>query len=113
MYGLQQLICSIMCNKEILPLPHNYNLGLAGFTGASKAFTPRVFSLRRYTLSPQVTYIMLNAGPPKYKLEVWLFEGGVGKIAFTLPSWSITWMPILVATNTRPAVSQRMPSGQA
>lgn len=63
-----------------------YILGLTGFIGSTKVLAPLVFNFRRYTLSPQDTYKMLNSGPPKQTLEVCPLDGGTGSMAFTRPS---------------------------
>src|SRR4051812_8408843 len=91
----------------------SYILGLTGLYGSRKEFAPCVFNFLRYTLSPQETYKMLNAAPPKQRFEACPFDGGIGIIAFTLPSWSITWIPNRVATYTLPAVSHFNPSDHA
>ena len=41
--------------------------------------------------------------PAKTNIGALKLERGNGNMAFTLPSWSIIWMPILEATNTLPA----------
>lgn len=43
--------------------------GFIGFMGASKVLAPLVFSLRRYTLSTAVTYIVEKSEPPKQRLD--------------------------------------------
>lgn len=44
--------------------------GALGLKGASKAFTPRVFTFRLWTRSPHVAWIVSNRGPPKQRFAI-------------------------------------------
>src|SRR5678816_2422646 len=85
LYSIQffKFMIFIDCHKNSV---FNYNLGLAGRTGLSNEFTPRVFNFLRNTLSPADTYRILKSAPPKQTFEACPFDAGIGIIASTLPN---------------------------